>query len=165
MDVLDLIAVLANLAVVVTVLFLVQQNRVARDQASEASVQIALDGLQDLQMVFVERPHLWPYFRQGVREVPDELRAEVEATAELYLTTIQNLMSLPPAFVRSHWDVWRANVVNDFTRAPILAEIASRDPRLYGAKLHELIASADGRLADVAPPGPRPRAAARPRVR
>ena len=157
MDALDLIAVLANLSVVVTVLFLVQQNRVARDQASEALVQIALDGLQDLQMVFVERPHLWPYFRQGVRDVPADLRIEVEATAELYLTTIQNLMSLPPAFIREHWDVWRANVVHDFTRAPILAEVAGRDPSLYGPKLHELIAAAEGRSARVGPPTSRVR--------
>ena len=139
MDVLELIAVLANLAVVVTVVFLVQQNRVAREQASEASVQIALDGLQDLQMVFVERPHLWPYFREGVADVPDELRAEVEATAELYLTTIENLMSLPPSFIREHWAIWRANVTRDLRRGPILREVVDRDPELYGQRLRELV--------------------------
>jgi hypothetical protein len=138
----DLVALLANVSVVATVVFLIVQTRASRDQSSETSVQIALDGLQDLQMVFVDRPHLWPFFRQGEVDVPAELRAQVEAVAELYLTTIENLLGLPPAFVRAHWIQWQANIVHDFRRAPILAEIAHRAPELYSPKLLELLAAA-----------------------
>jgi len=156
-----LLSAAANVAVVVTLVIVVVQTRAMREQTREVSVQVALDGLQDLQALLVERPRLWPYFYRGVEpeDVPEELRDEVQAACVFYLTTVENLLSLPHSFLATRWEQWKRNVVRAFADSPSLRLYAETHAELLGPTLLALARATGGDPRQVRVPAPGARAA------
>lgn len=92
-------------------------------QAVDSRAQIHLsNGIQELTRVFVDKPHLWPYFEEGkVASSEDEHRYEVLALTDMHIDFIDSLWTRSdnikdlssPQNEWSAWDGWIADLVKN----------------------------------------------------
>lgn len=99
------------------------------------------DNMLQISRLFIDRPSLRPYF-YGAKELVDESpeeRERVEATAELFINFIDNVLTQMPILPSPLAEPWRAYFSNVFTTSPVLCEFWKRRRAWYSREMRALL--------------------------
>jgi hypothetical protein len=111
-------------------------------RATLASVYQAMnDNMLQITRLFVDRPLLRPYF-YGEQELADESpeeRERVEATAELFINLIDNVLTQMPLLPSNLADPWRTYFASVTTSSPVLREFWMRRREFYSEEMQALL--------------------------
>jgi hypothetical protein len=94
-----------------------------------------------INRLFIDRPLLRPYF-YGKQELTDESpeeRERVEATAELFINFIDNVLTQMPLLPSNLADPWRTYFVSVTTSSPVLCEFWERRREWYSEEMRALL--------------------------
>jgi hypothetical protein len=135
------VALLGNVALIVSVVLLGLQVRNGA-RATLASVYQAMNGdMLQINRLFVDQPLLRPYF-YGAKELTDESpdeRERVEATAELFINFIDNVLTQIPLLPSSLAEPWRTYFVGVTTTSPVLRDSWKRRRESYSEEMRKLL--------------------------
>jgi hypothetical protein len=142
------VALIGNFALLVSVVLLGLQVREMAKQSSHgvqatlASVYQAMnDNMLQINRLFVDRPSLRSYFYEG-RELDDESSAErerVEATAELFVNFIDNVLTQMPLLPSNLAQPWRTYFASVTTSSPVLRESWKAHREWYSEEMRALL--------------------------
>jgi hypothetical protein len=111
-------------------------------RATLGSVYQAMnDNMLQITRLFVDRPLLRPYF-YGEQELTDESpeeRERVEATAELFINLIDNVVTQMPLLPGNLSEPWRTYFASITTSSPVLREFWTRRRELYSDETRALL--------------------------
>ena len=148
MDVALAVALFGNLVLIVSVILLGLQVREMTKQSSHgvratlASVYQAMnDNMLQINRLFVDRPSLRPYF-YGEQELNDESpeeRERVDATAELFINFIDNVLTQMPLLPSNLAQPWRTYFAGVTTSSPVLCEFWKRHREWYSEEMRALL--------------------------
>jgi hypothetical protein len=99
------------------------------------------DNMLQITRLFVDRPLLRPYF-YGEQELTNESREErerVEATSELFINLIDNVLIQLPPVPSNLAEPWRAYFTSVTTSSPVLCEFWTRRRALYSDQTRALL--------------------------
>lgn len=99
------------------------------------------DNMLQITRLFVDRPLLRPYF-YGEQELTDESpeeRERVEATAELFINLIDNVLTQMPLLPSNLADPWRTYFASVTTSSPVLREFWMRRREFYSEEMQALL--------------------------
>jgi hypothetical protein len=142
------VALLGNFALIVSVILLGLQVREMAKQSSHgaratlASVYQAMnDNMLQISRLFIDRPSLRPYFyrAQELADESPEERERIEATAELFINFIDNVLTQMPLLPSSLAEPWRAYFSNVITTSPVLCEFWKRRRAWYSQEMRALL--------------------------
>ena len=142
------VALIGNFALLVSVVLLGLQVREMTKQSSHgvqatlASVYQAMnDNMLQINRLFVDRPSLRPYFYAG-RELggeSSEERERVEATAELFVNFIDNVLTQMPLLPSNLAQPWRTYFASVTTSSPVLRESWKAHREWYSEEMRALL--------------------------
>jgi hypothetical protein len=142
------VALLGNFVLIVSVILLGLQVREMAKQSSHgaratlASVYQAMnDNMLQINRLFVDRPLLRPYF-YGEQELTDESpeeRERVEATAELFINFIDNVLTQMPLLPSNLAEPWRTYFGSVTASSPVLCEFWERRREWYSEEMRALL--------------------------
>jgi hypothetical protein len=142
------VALFGNFVLFVSVVLLGLQVREMAKQSSHgaratlASVYQAMnDNMLQINRLFIDRPALRPYFygeRELTDESPDE-RERVEATAELFINFIDNVLTQMPLLPSNLAAPWRTYFGSVITSSPVLSEFWKRRREWYSEEMRALL--------------------------
>ena len=148
MDAALVVALIGNFALLVSVVLLGLQVREMTKQSSHgvqatlASVYQAMnDNMLQINRLFVDRPSLRPYFVGG-QELDDESseeRERVEATAELFVNFIDNVLTQMPLLPSNLAQPWRTYFASVTTSSPVLRESWKAHREWYSEEMRALL--------------------------
>lgn len=111
-------------------------------RATLASVYQAMnDNMLQITRLFVDRPLLRPYFygeRELTNESPEE-RERIEATSELFINLIDNVLTQMPLLPGNLAEPWRTYFASVTTSSPVLCEFWTRRRALYSDQMRALL--------------------------
>ena len=111
-------------------------------RATLASVYQAMnDNMLQINRLFIDRPSLRPYF-YGEQELTDESpeeRERVEATAELFINFIDNVLTQMPLLPSNLAEPWRTYFSGVITSSPVLREFWQRRREWYSEEMRALL--------------------------
>jgi hypothetical protein len=111
-------------------------------RATLASVYQAMnDNMLLINRLFIDRPLLRPYF-YGEQELTDESpeeRERVEATAELFINFMDNVLTQMPLLPSNLADPWRTYFGSVTTSSPVLREFWERRREWYSEEMRALL--------------------------
>jgi hypothetical protein len=138
------VALVGNLVLIVSVILLGLQVREMAKQsrhgarATLASVYQAMnDNMLQIYRLFIDRPSLRPYFyaAQELTDESPEERERVEATAELFIAFIDNVLTQMPLLPSNLAEPWRTYFRSVTTSSPVLCEFWKRRREWYSAEM------------------------------
>jgi hypothetical protein len=142
------VALFGNLVLLVSVVLLGLQVREMTKQSSHgaratlASVYQAMnDNMLQINRLFVDRPRLRPYF-YGKQELTDESpeeRESVEATAELFINFMDNVLTQMPLLPSNLAEPWRTYFSSVLTSSPVLCDFWTRRRDWYSEEMRALL--------------------------
>jgi len=142
------VALFGNFVLIVSVILLGLQVREMAKQSSHgaratlASVYQAMnDNMLQINRLFVERPLLRSYF-YGEQELTDESpeeRERVEATAELFINFIDNVLTQMPLLPSNLAEPWRTYFGSVTTSSPVFRELWVRRREWYSEEMRALL--------------------------
>jgi hypothetical protein len=142
------VALFGNFVLIGSVILVGLQVREMAKQSSHgaratlASVYQAMnDNMLLINRLFIDRPLLRPYF-YGKQELTDESpeeRERVEATAELFINFIDNVLTQMPLLPSNLADPWRTYFVSVTTSSPVLCEFWERRREWYSEEMRALL--------------------------
>ncbi len=148
MDAALVVALFGNFVLIVSVILLGLQVREMAKQSSHgaratlASVYQAMnDNMLQINRLFVDRPSLRPYF-YGEQELTDESaeeRERVEATAELFINFIDNVLTQMPLLPSNLAEPWRTYFSSVTTSSSALCEFWVRRREWYSEEMRALL--------------------------
>jgi hypothetical protein len=142
------VALFGNFVLLVSVILLGLQVREMTKQSSHgvrptlASVYQAMnDNMLQINRLFVDRPSLRPYFygKQELKDESSEERERVEATAELYINFIDNVLTQMPLLPSNLAQPWRTYFASVTTSSPVLSEFWKRHREWYSEEMRALL--------------------------
>jgi hypothetical protein len=111
-------------------------------RATLASVYQAMnDNMLQINRLFVDRPSLRPYFYAGqeLNHESSEERERVEATAELFINFIDNVLTQMPLLPSSLAQPWRTYFASVTTSSPVLCDFWKRRREWYSEEMRALL--------------------------
>jgi hypothetical protein len=142
------VALFGNLVWIGSVILLGLQLREMAKQSSHgaratlASVYQAMnDNMLQINRLFIDRPLLRPYF-YGKQELTDESpeeRERIEATAELFINFIDNVLTQMPLLPSNLADPWQTYFGSVTTSSPVLREFWQRRREWYSEEMRALL--------------------------
>ena len=142
------VALFGNLVWIGSVTLLGLQLREMAKQSSHgaratlASVYQAMnDNMLQINRLFIDRPLLRPYF-YGKQELTDESpeeRERIEATAELFINFIDNVLTQMPLLPSNLADPWQTYFGSVTTSSPVLREFWERRREWYSEEMRALL--------------------------
>jgi hypothetical protein len=148
LDVALAVALFGNFVLIVSVILLGLQVREMTKQSSHgvratlASVYQAMnDDMLQINRLFVDRPSLRPYFygEQELNDESSEERERVEATAELFINFIDNVLTQMPLLPSNLAQPWRTYFASVTTSSPVLCEFWKRHREWYSEEMRALL--------------------------
>ena len=138
------VALFGNLVLTVSVILIgIQVREMTRQsrhgvQATLASVYQAMnDNMLQINRLFVDRPSLRPYFyeeQELTDESPEELE-RIDATAELFVNLIDNVLTQMPLLPGHLAQPWRTYFASVITSSPVLREFWKRHREWYSEEM------------------------------
>jgi hypothetical protein len=138
------VALVGNVVLIASVILLGLQVREMAKQsrhgarATLASVYQAMnDNMLQIYRLFIDRPSLRPYFyaAQELTDESPEERERVEATAELFIAFIDNVLTQMPLLPSNLAEPWRTYFSSVTTSSPVLCEFWTRRREWYSAEM------------------------------
>jgi hypothetical protein len=150
------VALLGNFVLFLSVVLLGLQVRNGA-RATLASVYQAMnDNMLQINRLFIDRPLLRPYF-YGEQELTDESpeeRERVEATAELFINFIDNVLTQMPLLPGNLAEPWRTYFSSVITGSPVLCDFWKRRREWYSEEMRALLDPLIVRPEQAASPSP-----------
>jgi hypothetical protein len=135
------VALFGNLVLIASVIVLGLQVRNGV-RATLASVYQAMnDNMLQINRLFIDRPLLRPYF-YGEQELTDESpeeRERVEATAELFINFIDNVLTQMPLLPSNLAEPWRTYFSSVIKGSPVLCDFWKRRREWYSEEMRALL--------------------------
>jgi len=138
------VALFGNFVLTVSVILVgIQVREMTRQsrhgvQATLASVYQAMNNeMMQINRLFVDRPSLRPYFyedRELAEESPEE-RDRIDATAELFVNFIDNVLTQMPLLPGHLAQPWRTYFASVTTTSPVLREFWKRHREWYSEEM------------------------------
>ena len=138
------VALVGNVVLIASVILLGLQVREMTKQsrhgarATLASVYQAMnDNMLQIYRLFIDRPSLRPYFyvAQELTDESPEERERVEATAELFVAFIDNVLTQMPLLPGNLAEPWRTYFSSVTTSSPVLCEFWKRRREWYSEEM------------------------------
>jgi hypothetical protein len=142
------VALFGNFVLLVSVVLLGLQVREMTKQSSHgaratlASVYQAMnDNMLQINRLFVDRPRLRPYFygKQELTDASPEERERVEATAELFINFMDNVLTQMPLLPSNLAEPWRTYFSSVLTSSPVLRDFWTRRRDWYSEEMQALL--------------------------
>jgi hypothetical protein len=135
------VALFGNLVLIASVVVLGLQVRNGVRATLAAVYQAMNDNMLQINRLFIDRPSLRPYF-YGEQELTDESpeeRERVEATAELFINLIDNVLTQMPLLPSNLAEPWRTYFGSVTTSSPVLREFWTRRREWYSEQMRALM--------------------------
>lgn len=144
--------VVSDVLVAASIVFAAFQWREAARQTKRAATAIssaAYQGvnaqLQEVDMIFVDRPELRPYFYENEELPPDKReRDRVLAVAELLVDFMDNIVTQCHAMPADHRELWFAYFRDQHDSSPAIRAYWQESSRWYQPELRRALFPPDG---------------------
>jgi hypothetical protein len=142
------VALFGNFVLLVSVILVGLQVREMTRQSSHgvrATLASVYQGMNDnmlqINRLFVDRPSLRPYFyeEQELDRESTEERKRIEATAELFISFIDNVLTQMPLLPSHLAQPWRTYFASVTTSSPALREFWKRHREWYSDEMKALL--------------------------